>query len=114
MIDAFDVQDGEIVLEAVIAEVVSKRPLGLAQVGIDRAADDEVGLGRHGQAAIGRDHRDAPASQCAGERQLGKPFGKGHDRGDRQGGRAADEDVDPERFTARIAAAWCTPMPRWI
>ena len=79
--------------------MVSERSLGLADVGIDRAADDEVGLGRHGEAAVGRDHGDAPASQGAGERQLGQPLGQGHDRGDRQGGRAADEDVDPQRLT---------------
>ena len=66
---------------------------------IDRAADDEVGLGRHGQASVGRDHGDAPAAQGAGERQLGQPLGQRHDRGDRQGGRAADEHVDPQRFT---------------
>ena len=84
VIDAFDAQHGKIVLEAVIAEVVSERPFGLADVGIDRAADDEVGLGRHGEAAVGRDHGDAPAAQGPGECQLGQALGQGHDRGDRQ------------------------------
>ena len=86
-------------LEAVIAEMVSKRPLRLADVGIDRATDDEIGLGRHGEATVGRDHGDTPASQGPGECQLGQALGQGHDRGDRQGGRAADEDVDPQRLT---------------
>ena len=99
VVDAFDLQHGKVVLEAVIAEVVSERPLGLADVGIDRAADDEIGLGRHGEAPVGRDHGDTSASQGAGERQLGQPLGQGHDGGDRQGGRAADEDVDPQRLT---------------
>ncbi len=79
--------------------MVSKRSLGLALSRVDKAADDEVGLGRHRKAAGGRDHPDATASQCAGERQLRQAFGQRHDRGDRQGGRSADEDVDPERLT---------------
>ena len=84
VVNAIDSQHRKIMLEAVIAEVVSKRSLGFADVGIDRAADDEVGLGRHGEASLGRDHGDAPAAECSGERQLGQPLGQRHDRGDRQ------------------------------
>ena len=115
MIDAFDFQHGKIVLEAVIAEVVSERPFGLADVGIDRAADDEVGLGRHGEASLGRDHGNAPASECSGERELGQPFGQRHDRGDRQARAGRRRRRSPAAASPRrIAAAWCTPIPRWI
>ena len=62
--------------------------------------DDEIGLGGHGQAAVGRDHRDATAAERAGERQLGQALGQRHDRGDGHRGRAADEDVDPQRLAA--------------
>ena len=55
-----------------------------------------AGMGRQ---PVGRDHGDAPAAQGPGECQLGQALGQGHDRGDRQGGRAADEDVDPQRLT---------------
>ena len=55
-----------------------------------------AGIGRQ---PVGRDHGDAPTAQRPGERQLGQALGQRHDRGDGQGGRAADEDVDPQRLT---------------
>ena len=53
-----------------------------------------------GRPPSGATMRDPPAAQGTGERQLGQALGQGHDRGDRQGGRAADEDVDPQRLAA--------------
>ena len=61
----------------------------------------KVGLGRHGQASpVGHDQPHAPAAQRPGERQLGHPLRQRHDRGQGQGRRAADEDVDPQRLAA--------------
>ena len=98
VIHPLDSQHREVVGQAVVAEVVAERPLGLPHVRVDRAGDHEVGLGRHGQASVGRDHGDPPPAQGPGEGELGQPFGQRHHGGDGQGRGAADEDVDPERL----------------
>src|SRR5690606_37528614 len=48
VVDAVHVEHGEIVLEAVVAEVVAEGAFGQQALGIDRAADAEVGLGVDG------------------------------------------------------------------
>ena len=99
MVDALDAEHREVVRQAVIAEVVAERPFGLADVGVDGADDHEIGLGGHRQArrraATIRTRRPA---QGPGEAQLGQALGQRHHGGDRQGRRAADEDVDPQRL----------------
>ena len=77
MIDRLDPQHGELMRQAVIAQVVAKGTLELASVRVDRAGDREVGLGRHGQAALRRDHQDAPAPQRPANASSGRPSGKG-------------------------------------
>ena len=101
MIDAFDVQHREVMFEAVIAEVVAEWSFGLAASRVDRALDDEIGFGGHGQSAVGGDECDPAAAQGTGEGELGKALGQGHDGGDRQGRGATDADVDAQRLAAR-------------
>ena len=115
VVDAIDLHHGKIVLEAVIAEMVSKWSLGLALVRIDRAADDEVGLGRHGQAAVGarpcatRRPPSAPANASSG-----RPSGRGMTAATVKAGGPPTKTLTRSRSPRRIAAAWCTPIPRWI
>ena len=57
VVDRLDAQHGEVVGQAVVAEVVAERPLGLAaRAGRSVPVMHEVGLGGHGQAAVGGDH----------------------------------------------------------
>jgi len=101
VVDALDLEDGEVVGHGVIAEVVAEGAFGLAGIGVDPADDGEVGLGDQREAAEGvAGHRDPTAAEGAGEAQLGEAFGQGHDGGHRQGGRAADEDRGPERVAS--------------
>jgi hypothetical protein len=80
--------------------VSAERSLGLAAIGIDGAGDHEVGLGGHGQSALGRDHRDPTAAERPGERQFRQSLRQGHHGGDGHRGRATDEDVHPQRLAA--------------
>ncbi len=48
VIDALDAEDGEVVLQAVVAEVVAEGAFGQELVGDDGAADAEVGIGVDG------------------------------------------------------------------
>src|SRR5215831_12369736 len=52
VIDALDVQHREIVLQAVVAEVIAKRPLGQRALRIDGTNDAEISLGRNRQQRI--------------------------------------------------------------
>ena len=86
-------------LEAVIAEVVAERPFGLADDAgrsmpqMTKSASAGIGRPPSGATIATRRPPSAPANASSG-----KPFGQRHDRGDRQGGRAADEDVHPQRL----------------
>src|SRR5262249_13854956 len=72
VVDGLDVQHGEVVGQAVVAEVVAEGPCGPVPVRIDGADEGGVGLGGDGQrGAAGGDEPDAPAAQGAGEGQLG-------------------------------------------
>ena len=63
--------------------------------------DDEIGLGGHGQASpSGATIATRRPPERPGERQLGQALGQRHHGGDGHGGRAADEDVDPQRLAA--------------
>ena len=99
VIDGLDVQDGKVVRQAVVAEVIAERPFGQLPVGIDRADDAEVGLGGDGQAGLARraTMRTRRPPRAAGEGQLRQPFRQRHDGGEGHRRRPADEDVDPER-----------------
>ena len=103
VIDALDVQDGKVVRQTVIAQVVAERPLRQQPLRIDGAGDAEIGLGRDRQGqrvAAGVHQRDAPAAQGTGEGQFGQAFGQRHYRRQGQGRRAADDHVDAERHAA--------------
>ncbi len=83
VVDALDLEDREVVRQAVIAQVVAERPFGLAGVGVDGADDGEVGLGGDRQAAERvADHPDSMAAQGPGEAQLGQALGQRHHGGD--------------------------------
>ena len=99
MVDAIDPEHREVVPEAVIAEVIAERTFGLATIGIDGPGEDEIGLGRHGEPAVGRDHRDPTPPSAPAKASSGSPSGKRHDGGDGHRGRPADEDVDPQRLS---------------
>ena len=84
----------------VVAEVVAERALGLRPARIDRALDDEVGVGVDGGTARAADHRHPMAGEGAGEGELRQALGQRHDRRDRQRRGAADEDRHLERQAA--------------
>ena len=67
-------------------------------MGIDGAADAEIGVGVDRQAVRAAEHADAAAAERAGERQLAHPFGQRHHGGEHHRGRAADEDVHAKRL----------------
>ena len=101
----------EVVGEAVVAEVVAERPLGLRARRVDVAGDDEVGVGGSGDGRSppsgsvagsrrARTHPQPPAAQRAGERQFGQPLGQRHHRGHGQRRRAADDHVHRQRLAA--------------
>jgi hypothetical protein len=98
VVDAFDFEHGEVVCEAVVAEMVAKRAFGQQLVGNDRAADAEVGVGVNWQAIRAAEHTDAAAAECAGECELAHSFWQWQYGGEHHGGRSADENVDAERF----------------
>ena len=86
-------QDGEIMLQAVVAHMVAKGTFGL-EVRQDVTADAEIRLGQHrqGQTAAVMHGRTA-APQQAREAQFRQAFGQGHDRRHGEGRRPAHEDV---------------------
>ena len=116
MIDLLHDQHGKIVGQAVVAQVVAEGAFGQLPGRVDVAADAEIGVGMDREAfALRSGHRHAAAAQHAGEGQFADAFGQRHHGGQGHRRRAADEDVHPERlFSDSSAAAWCTPMPRWI
>jgi hypothetical protein len=97
MSHAINVEDGKIVREAVVAQMVAERALRQAAVRVDRAGDHEVSLGGKRQLPLGADHPQRSATQCSGEDQLGEAFRERHDRRHRQRRRSAHEHVDAER-----------------
>ena len=86
--------------QAVVAQVIAERTFGQLPVGIEIAADAEIGLGVDRQAAGAADHRHAPPPEHAGEGQFAHALGQRHHGGDGHGRRAADEDVDPQPLAA--------------
>ena len=115
VIDPVDAEHGEVVRQAVIAKVVAERPLGFACVGIDRAADHEIGLGRHRQEPVGGDHPDPPAPQAPRRSaSSGSPSGNGITAATVMAGGPPTKTFTRSGSPRRIAAAWCTPIPRWI
>src|SRR5216683_5717758 len=92
VIDSLNVEDGEVVSETVVTEVVAERALGQEFVRFDRTYNAEIHLGRNRKewcwaAAIGRRvyHLDSTPAQRPGERQFRHPLGQRHDRGECQG-----------------------------
>ena len=77
VVDPVDAEHGEVVGEAVIAEMVAERTLGLASIRIDGPRDDEVGLGRHGQATLGATIATRRPPSTPANASSGRPSGNG-------------------------------------
>jgi hypothetical protein len=78
VVDAADVQHREIVLEAVVAEVVAEGPFGLELAGMDFAQDAEIRVGTDGQRpAFAAREVHAPSAQAPAKASSGMPSGKG-------------------------------------
>jgi hypothetical protein len=93
MKDALHAHHGEVVAQAVVAEVVSERAFRLQLARHDRPDDAEVGVRVHRVATMSREAH-APTGERAGKRQLGQPLRQRHHRGQGHGWRATDEDAD--------------------
>ena len=100
MVDVLDLHHGEVVGQAVVAQVIAERALGLERVGHQPAGDAEVGLGGDRQLPGAADHRHAPAAEHAGQPQLAHALGQRHHGGQRHGRRPADEDVHRQWLVA--------------
>src|SRR6185369_3290863 len=91
----------EVVSKAVVAEMVAERPFRQQLFRGHRSGDAEIGFGGDRQLSASADHGEAMPAQQPGKGELGHPLGEWHDRGNGQGGGAADKDVHPERQTLR-------------
>src|SRR5690606_24546912 len=98
MVDAMHAQHGEVVAQAVVAEVVAEGTLGLFLVGVHRAGDDEVRIGGDAETLVVVEVAEAPPAERAGEGERGEPPGPGHHRGEGMRRRPADEDARLERL----------------
>ena len=115
VIDPLDPEDGEVVRQAVIAEVVAERPFGLAGVGVDGADDGEIGLGGDRQAAVGsRTIRTRRPPSAPAKLSSGRPSGRGITAATVMAGGPPTKTLARSGSPRRIAAAWWTPIPRWI
>ena len=82
----------------VVAVVIAERPLGRSRAGRDLADEAELGVGDQGQRGEGGLRRaQASAQRQAREQELADVLGQRRDRGQDQGGRAAQEDVHGQR-----------------
>ena len=90
----------KLVGQAVVAQVIAERTLGLEPVGIEPASDAEIGLGVNRQLAVAADHRHPPPAQHAGEAEFAHALGQGHHGGHGHGRRPAHEDVYSQFFVA--------------
>ena len=99
VIDVLDAQHREIVLQAVVAQVIAERAFGQQLVG-DRPCRRCRNRRRRGSAGRPRpaEHADAAAAERAGEGQFAHSFGQRHHGGEHHRRRAADEDVDAKRL----------------
>ena len=98
--DRFDLKDGKIVREGVIAEMVAERPFRELPMGIDRPDDGEVGLRGDGKTIGPLDERESMAAQNPRETELTHPLGQGHDGGNRQRRWAADGNHHSKTFAS--------------
>ena len=96
VVNRFHPQNRKIMSQAVIAEMVAERAFGKSPLRLDRAGNDEIGFGRHRQAARQRDHRQSMAAQKSGEGEFRQTFRQRHHRRHRQAWRPPDEDIHPE------------------
>ena len=99
--DVFYLHHGKRMREAVVAQVVPKRPFGQEPIGIDRAGDAEIGIGMDRQAIRAPHHSHAATAQYAGKHQFAHPLRQRHHRGQRHCRGAAHEDVHAKRFAGR-------------
>ena len=100
VIDGRDFENGEVVREAVIAEVISERAFGKrSPLWIHAPSDDKVRFGRDGKTVATRDP-ETPPVQHAREKKLAQAFGQWHDGRERVRRRPADEDAHLERLAA--------------
>ena len=95
VIDGIDVQHGKFVRQAVISQVVAERAFGQGLAWIDGARNAKVGFGGYGEAVF-LYISEAAAGQPSRKSDFGQAFGKGHNRGERMGGRPADKNTDPK------------------
>ena len=115
VIDALDAHHREIVGQAVVAQVIAERSLGLGRSGSMLAGDAEIGLGVDRQLAA-RGRSSARAGR-PGRRQRPDslmPSGSGITAATVMAGGPPTKTFTRSGFFARRAAAWWAPMPRWI
>jgi hypothetical protein len=91
--DLLDLEGWEIVGQAVVTQVISKRAFGSKIMGPDPSADAEVCLGRDREAVGGSQDRNALSGQSTGKKNFRDAFWQGHDGGQSQSRRAADKDI---------------------
>ena len=70
MIDMMDLEEGEIVFEAIVAKMIAERPFGFCLIGIDGSGDAEVGIGGD-EKAITDGITKPSVGQCPGEGDFG-------------------------------------------
>ena len=100
VIHLFDTQHREIVGQAVIAEVIAKRPFRFNAVRIDGANNAEVSICSNRQRSMLPSHSHSPSAQCPGKSQFTHSFRQRHHRCQRHRGRTTNKDVDSKWFTA--------------
>ena len=99
VIDRFDLEDRELVGQAVVAEVIAEWPFGKSPRRVDATGDDEVGFRGNREAVAARDAkpRDDSASPRTVARQA---LREGHHRGKSMRGRSSYENAHAERLAA--------------
>ena len=76
------------------------------------ALDDKIGLGGHGQAAVGGDHAIRRPPRAPAKASSGRPSGKGMTAATVMAGGPPTKTLTRSGSPRAMAAAWCTPMPR--
>ena len=116
VVDALDAEDGEVVGEAVIAEVVAEGALTLAMRSgsivpmMTKSASAGIGRPPRGSATI----RTRRPPRAPAKLNSGRPSGRGMTAATVRAGGPPTKTLTRRGSPRRIAAAWWTPIPRWI
>jgi hypothetical protein len=94
--DPINLENGKVVLQAVVAQVIAKRAFREQAARVDRATQAEICVSIDRKTAGLCDHANSFARKRASKRQLTEALGQRHHGGKRHGGVPAHKHVDPE------------------